>query len=114
MEIRICLHLFENLMISFYIAFSFFVAGGPVKPLKDIWLVGDQFLEEIFYILHDLKMNSKSTSHSDMPYLYDYYNVKNYYSNPLCLTSDMPGRLVNKFVSAMMENTYLPCIILSY
>ena len=56
--------------------------AGEVKALKDVWLIGDDFVNEHFHILPEMK-NKAAISKWEIPYLYQQNNIKCFASNPL-------------------------------
>ena len=61
---------------------SCFIFPDIVKALKDVWVIGNQFLANIYNMFINMKMDS-ITQKKPMPYLFEFYNVKAFYQNPV-------------------------------
>ena len=86
---------------------------GDVKAHKDIWVIGDCFLGEIFHTLQQMKTEA-ATAKKEMPYVYDYYNILCVRANPLNQgpNSSILVNMVNSLVHTLNENNKMPKYIL--
>ena len=89
----------------------FILVTGQVFALKDIWIIGDDFIHDIFGALPTLKLEAKSAK-TPQPYLYDNYNVYCFTANPLSDVRNVMTRLVNSFVKALNDATKIPRLVL--
>ena len=84
---------------------------GEVKAVNDCWIIGDVALHKIFYSLQKLKrlaiLNKKQ-----LQYLYDYYNVSCFTSNPKSVLTNTLARMVNSSVKALNDSVKIPRLIL--
>ena len=46
--------------------------------MKDVWLIGDQFLKEIYNTLPAIKNEAVNTK-QEIPYLYRYFDIYSYF-----------------------------------
>ena len=56
--------------------------AGEVKAFKDLWIIGDQFVNEVFHALQELQQSAKINKKRG-PFIYDEFNVRCFTSNPL-------------------------------
>ena len=77
-----------------------------MEAFKDVWLLGDEFLQSIFHELQDMKIEAKA-SNVDIPFLYEAFNVKYLHTKTLA-SSDVPARIMNGLVNGMKEYVRLP------
>ena len=73
---------------------------GTVIVAKDCWLVGDGFLNETFTSFMDLKTDAKDGK-TQMPYLYDYYNIAFFSENPLSCNTNVLSNLLNSVIHGL-------------
>ena len=66
--------------------------------------MGDIFINKIFYALPEANQN-KYKSDKVQLYLYDYYNVQCFVSNPLTKLKELPARVVNSLIHALNDNS---------
>ena len=66
--------------------------------------MGDIFINEIFYALPEANKNKYKLDKVQL-YLYDYYNVQCFASNPLTKPKESPARLVNSLIHASNDNS---------
>ena len=71
--------------------------------MKDIWFIGDSFINQTFHALPDLKTTAKLKKR-DPPYVYDFFNVCCFTSRSLSLVNSVPARLVNCLIKALNDN----------
>ena len=88
-----------------------FAGSKPVSAFKDLWIIGDKFLNEIYHALPAIKLAAKEADEKT-PYIYNQFNIKCYTSKPQSGNSSIPARLVNCMIKAMNELEKLPRIIL--
>ena len=98
----------HHLYFNHNFLFSF---TGEVKALTDVWFIGDDFVNEHFHILPEMK-NKAAISKSEIPYLYQQYNVKCFASNLLSQLKDILTRLVNALVKALNDHQVLPRFVI--
>ena len=79
--------------------------------VNDLWLVGDDFLNENYYKLPQIK-NDNYLACERLPYMYDFYNLSCFTPNPQSLTSNVMVRLVNCYIKALNDSNKLPRIVL--
>ena len=86
--------------------------AADVFAWKDVWIVGDQFLQTMYGTLTAMK-NQAYKSNKKALYIHDYYNVKAYwkYSPSMTITSTI-ARISNGLVEALNDSVKLPRIIL--
>ena len=56
--------------------------SGYVAAQKDVWIIGDAFASDAFYIFTKIRESSKE-SQRPAPYLYQFYNVTCFTENPV-------------------------------
>ena len=68
--------------VHIFTLLNYVVADKLVTAWKDIWLIGDQFVYDIYHTLQ--QMNTTATvEKKNAPYIYDMYNVCCFTANPL-------------------------------
>ena len=97
MEIHFGIHILETLEINIFIYIS-----GSVKAIKDLWFVGDLFINDIYYTLAEANQCYKKDNDTQL-YLYSQFNVQGFVSNPLTKIKEAPARLVNSLIHALNE-----------
>ena len=75
--------------------------------MKDVWLIGDDFLNNMYSTLAQMK-NTAKLKKKPAPYVYDYYNVKCFTTNLLSLTHTILARLVNCVTKGLNDTNKLP------
>ena len=75
---------------------------GPIRALKDCWVIGDKFINEVYYTLPEANQNTLENSKEKL-YLYDQLNVKCFSLHPLTKIKEAPAQLVNSLVHALNE-----------
>ena len=90
---------------------SFLFPVDKIKAVKDVWLVRDEFLGKIFNQLQTMKSEVHSNN-SLMPYLYDQYNVHQWYKSPLETPSNRTVHLFNALIEGFNEEPKIPKYIL--
>ena len=87
------------------------IISDSVQALFDVWLVGDQFLQEAFSAWETIRFESQHDRKKTAPmYLQEYYNVLPFYS-----TDGEPravARIVNSLISGLNSRDRLPKYIL--
>ena len=84
-----------------------FVFVDNVRALKDVSLLGDYFLGEIFPSLQAILAQAHQQKKSP-PYFYRYYNVETRYQCPMNLNRSILSRLLNCFIELLNKNQHLP------
>ena len=79
--------------------------------MKDVWVIRDHFLLEVYGELSRMKSDAIMTKRAP-PYLHKMYNVQFFTANPLSEVKNIMTRLVNSLVKALNDAKYLPRIIL--
>ena len=81
--------------------------------MSDLWFVGDKFVNDNYHAMSAM-LSVARINRSDPPYVFDYYNVKCYTSNPLSHVKSLSARIVNNVVKALLnkECTRLPRFII--
>ena len=75
---------------------------GEVVAHNDLWLIGDDFMGQTYYMLDKLKRDAV-TSRSPIPYIFEYYNVKAFYVAEDHLIKDVLARFVNALILALND-----------
>ena len=106
LEIYVCVHILASLSIK-QITFCIlnipvFCISGQIRALKDCWIVGDKFINDVYYGLQEANQENIKLQNEKL-YLYDQYNVNCSSSNPLSKIKEAPARLVNSFIHALNE-----------
>ena len=84
---------------------------GSLHAVRDLWMIGDCFLYKVFNVLPELK--SKATNQNKtgkVPYVYDYFNVTSYMTDPMNNTQSVYARILNSLLKALNDATKLPRI----
>ena len=82
--------------------------------IKECWFVGDQFINQIYYMLPAQNTQNRLAKKNPM-FVFDNYTVRSYSSHPLKPTKIMQpaARLVNVVIHGLNENRdHLPAIII--
>ena len=77
-----------------------FSITGQIRAIKDCWIVGNLFINDIYYALAETNRDQVKSQQSKL-YICDNYNVKCYSSNPLAKVNKAPARLVNSLINAL-------------
>ena len=96
-----------NLHLSFPISL---IIADNVKALKDCWLIGDNFLADIFPTLQRIKSDTP-IKQKQAPYIYDYYNIFSW-TSPLSDERSTPARILNSFTEGLNKIHRLPKYVL--
>ena len=97
----------ESNFINLYIL----VVEIPVMAWKDLWIIGDQFIHQIYHTLQELNVTTKLKK-GNIPYIYDMYNVKCFTANPLSEIKNVAACLVNALTKALNDAEKLPRLII--
>ena len=73
-------------------------------------MVGDQFLFDVFLVLPQL--NTEGWSAVEKPYLYQFFNVSSFVTNPLSLIENKLARMINALMSVLNQNNKLPRLLI--
>ena len=88
-----------------------FNIAGTIKAFKDCWIIGDHFVNDIYYVLQELNQEQYKKDKKKI-YMYDKYNVKCFSSHPLTKIKEALARLVNALIHGLNEqrdnNTEIP------
>ena len=84
---------------------------GDVKSINNLWLIRDQFLNDIFHALPSLH-HSAQASKQQIPFVYDFYNVMCYTPNPNSLIKNVLARLANCLIKVLNDSLKMPRIII--
>ena len=87
------------------------ISGVETTALKDTWIIGDNYLGEIFHALPGLKTQAISQK-NEIPYIYRYYNVRCFTANPLSHIRDTLTRITNSLIKALNDNQHIPRFII--
>ena len=79
--------------------------------MNDLWVIGDRFIHDIFYALGKLKTQA-SMKQKELPYMYNYFNISCFTSNPKSFERNTLARIVNCLVKALNDTVKLPRLIL--
>ena len=85
--------------------------SGEVKAVKDVWLIGDQFLMETYHELSTMK-SAAVTDRKKPPFIFQFYNVYTFTMNPLSLQHDVLARIVNCLIKGLNDNVKLPSLLI--
>ena len=88
---------------SFYIPVIILISGA-IKAIKDCWLIGDSFLQDVYKTFMDMKTDAKDGK-CPMPYLYEYYNISYFVENPLSGKYNTLSNLSNSIVRGLNTKT---------
>ena len=75
--------------------------------LKSLWFIGDTFLNEVFHALPGIKTEAV-TSKKKIPYIYEYYNVTYFVTNPLGPPRNVLPRFTNALISGLNDAVEIP------
>ena len=106
-EIKFCVRLLE-IRITYTLLISFL--SDRVKAIKDMWLVGDVMLKELFHTLHTLKAPANRPSSEYDIYIHQKYNMRQVYSDDFRKENTML-HMLNSLIRELNENQKLPRFI---
>ena len=81
-----------------------------MSAINDVWFIGDRFLNDIYHTFPGMRNHAKLAK-EPLPYLYDYFNISVFTTNPESMLKDVLARLVNCVVKALNDNNKLPRFI---
>ena len=81
-------------------------AGDGIQPLKELWVIGDAYINEYFHELQKLQDQKKEKKQS--LFIFKQYRVRCFTARPLSEITNVAVRLVNAFIKALNENQKLP------
>ena len=81
-----------------------------MKALKNMWLIGDVFLKDMYHSLHALKSFDSNNKANDM-YIYAYYNIIPSYGE-FNVKGNAMLNVLNAFIEAMNVNVHLPRFVI--
>ena len=87
------------------------IISGEVTALRSVWLIDDDFLTEMYPIFAKMKNRAKISNRS-VPFLFDYYNITCFTTNPLSVLTDTMTRIVNCVIKGLNESARLPRFII--
>ena len=91
-----------------------FIFSANTPAMKDVWLIGDRFLKEIYNTLPAIK-NEAVTTKQEILYLYRYYDIYSFYQCKAILAANGAMlRMVNALVEAINKRPRLPRMILIF
>ena len=84
---------------------------GNIKALKDIWIVGDDFANDIVPTLASLRQEDRDHKRKS-PYMFDYYNVDSITNKHDSFLRNVMANMLNGVIRGLNEKVKLPRIIL--
>ena len=82
--------------------------------MKDVWLIGDQFLKEVYNKLPAIK-NEAVITKQEMPYLYRYYDIYSYFQCKAIMAANGGLlRIVNALIEAVNKRPRLLRMIIIF
>ena len=100
MEVKLCL----------YLSFLTLIADN-ITAQRDLWLVGDVFLSEIFHTMPAMCRQAKIDKNHLTPYLYDEYNLTAHYTSKMSLLKNTAARSINCLIEVINKHR-LPKMII--
>ena len=82
-----------------------------IKTLRNVWLVGDEFLKTNYNPLCDMRKKALRMG-KHMPYLYKNYNISGYWINQFDGITSPIRRIINSLIKAINSGEDLPRIII--
>ena len=76
--------------------------------LKDVWLLGDEFLHDAMKELSTMMKTAKKKQ-KPAPYIYQMYNITGYFAS---FGTRGPLNIINPLIDALNENEHLPKLII--
>ena len=98
--------LFDTNMIPIFSYFS-----DPVRPLRDLWIVGEGFLRSIYGMLQHLKTEAIAANES-IPYMYQQIHVHPFYQTSNGTAQGTLHKILNSVIEGLNESNKLPHYIL--
>ena len=88
--------------------------SGTVAALRDLWIIGDKFLFDIFPTLPELKSQAVDTGNEVKAklYFYEYFNVFCFTANPLSINNSPLARIYNSLLKGLNESVKLPRVVM--
>ena len=108
MEIECHLHIPKLFLVNLNL---FHFIPGYIAAQKDLWVVGETFLDEVFNTLQELKADA-SSGKKQMLYLYDYYNVSFKIDDKLSNVNNSLSHIINAIIKPLNTTAPVPRIIL--
>ena len=108
MEIECHLHIPKLFLVNLNL---FHFIPGYIAAQKDLWVVGDTFVDEVFNTLQELKADA-SSGKKQMLYLYDYYNVSFKMDEKLSNMNNSLAHIINVVIKNLSTTAPVPRIIL--
>ena len=71
-----------------------------MPALKDVWIVGDEFLYDTFTTFQVKKVEAEMDN-VDRPFLHKYYNVKFFFECPLSEIRSFEARVINSLIDGL-------------
>ena len=78
--------------------------------LKDMWFIGVDFVNEIYHTLSSMKADA-ATDRKKTPFVYQFFNVFCFTTNPLADFKNVPAHLVNSVIKVLNDSIKLPKLI---
>ena len=82
-----------------------------VTAFKDLWIIGDDFVNKIFHPLPALQTENHLAKRQEL-YIYEQFNMKCFTANPLSSVRNIGTRLVNAYIEALNDYDKLPRFVL--
>ena len=96
---------FMHICVKFLNLYSCLISAN-VKAIDALWLVGDNFMQEVYTSFQNLR--DKAKDKKDIPYVFQQYNVTPYHVPKLSNLRFASTRIFNSFVSGLNEFDHLP------
>ena len=87
------------------------VIAGYIAAQNDVWLCGDEFLNNLFPILQEL-CDSAKDAHEPIPYLYQYYNITRITEEKMSTNKTFLSRVINSITRGLQNQPKLPRYII--
>ena len=82
-----------------------YLIADSVKAVKDVWIIGDSFLHDVFTTFQASK-TEVFVEKVKPPYLYDYYNIHYGFHPPLSLMKSVGARISNSLIELLNWNEF--------
>ena len=82
-----------------------------MTAFKDLWIIGNDFVNKIFHALPALQTENCLAKQQEL-YIYEQFNVKCFTGNPLSSVRNIGTRLVNAYIKALNDYNKLPRFVL--
>ena len=76
-----------------------------MPAIHDIWIIGDNFVQETFPALDAIKYNVQRNSSVSSTYMHDYYNVRAFNNTSVTGVKLATTRIVNSLLEVVPEKT---------